>query len=209
MTNKAGWFLFAFFSLGVGVYPLIYLLLDMKSNGLLAGKPVELLNNSIYLLSFYIHISLGAISLFIGWIQFSKKTRTKYLKFHRNLGKTYIIAVLLSGTAGLYISIYASGGWVAALGFGSMAIFWLATTIMAFITIKKGDVNQHQNWMIRSYALCWAAVTLRIYLPTFQYGFGMEFISAYLIIAWLCWVPNLIVAEFIIQKRKNNTVLNI
>jgi len=111
---------------------------------------------------------------------------------------------LLSGTAGLYISIYASGGWVAALGFGTMAIFWLETTILAFITIKKGNVNEHQNWMIRSYALCWAAVTLRIYLPTFQFAFGMEFISAYLILAWLCWVPNLIVAEIIIRTSKKS-----
>jgi hypothetical protein len=54
--------------------------------------------------------------------------------------------------------------------------------------------------MIRSYALTFAAVTLRIWLPLFQNGFGMEFISAYVIIAWLCWVPNLLWAEWYVRQ---------
>jgi hypothetical protein len=56
--------------------------------------------------------------------------------------------------------------------------------------------------MIRSYALCFAAVTLRIWLPLFQFALGLEFIFAYRIIAWLCWVPNLVVAELIVRSLK-------
>jgi len=201
IVRKFGWFIFAFFSLGIGLYPLLYFLVDMTSNGLLASKSSEVMESSIWNWSFYQHISFGGVSLFIGWIQFSKKIRGKYLNFHRTLGKIYVITALLSGMAGLYIAFFATGGLVAVFGFGFMAIFWLTTTSMAYISIRKREINQHRNWMIRSYALCWAAVTLRLWLPTFQFGFGMDFIPAYLIISWLCWMPNLMVAELIIRLK--------
>jgi len=54
--------------------------------------------------------------------------------------------------------------------------------------------------MTRSYALTFAAVTLRIYLPLSQVA-GIPFEPAYQTIAWLCWVPNLIVAEWLILRR--------
>ena len=85
-------------------------------------------------------------------------------------------------------------------GFGLLGASWLFTTYMAFTKIKALDIHSHQQWMIRSYALAFAAVTLRIYMPFMQAGLGMAFIDAYLIVAWLCWVPNLVVAELIIRK---------
>jgi hypothetical protein len=54
--------------------------------------------------------------------------------------------------------------------------------------------------MIRSYALTLAAVMLRIYLPLSQV-FAIPFEPAYQTIAWLCWVPNLVVAEWLILRQ--------
>jgi len=87
-------------------------------------------------------------------------------------------------------------------GFSALAIGWLLTSTFAYLAIRRVEVDQHEYWMIRSYALCFAAVTLRIWLPLLQVGWGMDFIPAYRIIAWLCWVPNLLVAELIIRKLK-------
>jgi hypothetical protein len=56
--------------------------------------------------------------------------------------------------------------------------------------------------MIRNFALTFAAVTLRIYLPA-SMAAGMEFEMAYRAIAWLCWVPNLVIAELLFNKRRN------
>jgi hypothetical protein len=53
--------------------------------------------------------------------------------------------------------------------------------------------------MIRSFALTLAAVALRVYLPS-ALAAGIEFETAYPIIAWLCWVPNLLVVEFLIGR---------
>jgi hypothetical protein len=56
--------------------------------------------------------------------------------------------------------------------------------------------------MIRSYALTFAAVTLRIWLPFLIGILGLTFIEAYKIVAWLSWIPNILVAELIISRIK-------
>lgn len=195
------WTIFIFFAIGIGLYPFSYLLFDMRG-GLLSSKPAELLQNRIWYFAFYQHILLGAIAMLTGWSQFSKRIRTKNLTLHCTLGKIYLLAVLFSGTAGLFIALYATGGLIAITGFSGLAICWLFTSLQAYTSIRKKHIDQHQYWMIRSYALCWAAVTLRIWLPLFQFGFDIEFLTAYRIIAWLCWVPNLIMAEIIIRNYK-------
>ena len=105
------WAIFIFFSITIGFYPAAYLLFDMKY-GLLASKSAELLQNTIWYTAFYQHIFLGAIAMLTGWSQFSKRFRNKNLNAHRNLGKVYLIAVALSGSAGLFIAFYATGGLI-------------------------------------------------------------------------------------------------
>jgi uncharacterized membrane protein len=194
------WSAFAFFSIAVGLYPLLYLLIDM-SGGLLASKG-SLLESRLWNIAFYQHILLGMISMLTGWSQFSQRLRNKNINLHRALGKIYVIAVLLSGSAGFYLALFATGGLPANLGFSLLAIGWLFSTVKAYLVIRNGQADSHQRWMIRSYAFCWAAVTLRIWLPLFQIFTNLEFITAYQIISWLCWVPNLLIAEFIISKMK-------
>ncbi|KYG80750.1 DUF2306 domain-containing protein [Roseivirga echinicomitans] len=203
MMKKFGWFIIVFFAIGVGLYPLGYIFTEnLEQFGLLSQKSEAVKSGQLWRVLFNIHIYLGGFSLLIGWSQFMKKFRNKYLNFHRNLGKVYVIAVLISGLTGLYIAFYAEGGWVSKLGFLGLACAWLYTTVQGYRTIRKGEVSLHEKWMIRSYAVTFAAVTLRIWLPMFQVGFGMDFISAYVIIAWLCWVPNLLWAEWRIRRLK-------
>ena len=198
--KKPTWILFVVMAIAIGMYPLTYLIVDMKSNGLLGSKSQELLSTAIYNVGFYTHIFLGALALLIGWSQFSKKWRLKNIKLHRTIGKIYVVAALLSGLAGLYIAFYATGGIETKLGFGILAVLWLTTTTVAFISIKNKKIIAHQKWMIRSYALCFAAVTLRLWMPILPAVFNLKFIESYSIISWLCWVPNLIFAEILIRR---------
>lgn len=202
ITNKIAWFVFAFFAVGVSLYPFLYGYLAYVGveEALRARKTVELLANVVWNTGFYTHISFGGLALLVGWVQFSKRFRNANLKRHRRIGKIYIVSVLISGLSGLYIAFYATGGIVAQLGFGSLAITWLYTTYMAYRSIKKGDIQKHEVFMIYSYAACFAAVTLRLWLPMLTLVFE-GFIPAYRIVAWLCWVPNIIFA-YILVKRK-------
>ena len=75
---------------------------------------------------------------------------------------------------------------------------------MAFLSIRAGDVTRHRQWMVRSYALTLAAVTLRIQLPFYQAVLGLSFDDAYAIVAWFCWIPNLVVAEWFFNQEPIN-----
>ena len=188
----------------IGLYPFIYFFINRKF-GLLQSKSDALLNNVFWNIGFYTHIILGGIALMIGWTQFGNKRRIKNLPRHRQAGKVYIIAALLSAMAGMYIAFYATGGMTASLGFICLGIIWFYTTLKAYLEIKKGRVVQHQKMMTYSYAACFSAVTLRIYLPLLTIAFH-DFTKAYLIVAWLCWVPNIIVAYFIVKQIKDENV---
>ena len=88
---------------------------------------------------------------------------------------------------------------MASLGFICLAVIWFYTTLKAYLNIRNKQVKQHQKMMIYSYAACFAAVTLRIWLPLLTAVLG-DFVTAYIIVAWLCWIPNLIVASQIVRR---------
>ncbi len=196
------WVLFIFFAVVIGVYPFLYYITDMSKGGLLSSKPASLLQSAIYMGAFYSHITFGGLALLSGCTQFSKKIRNRYTRIHRTLGTIYVTCVTISGSCAVYIAIYSSGGLVTHFGFGALGVLWLFCTLTAYNAIRHKDITSHRMWMIRSYALCFAAVTLRIYLPLFTAAFHFDFSISYQIISWLCWVPNLVIAEIIIRKLK-------
>ncbi len=198
MIKKTGWVLFASLSIIIGLYPVIYFIIDRRF-GLLGLKPDAIISNAVWNTAFYLHIILGGLALLIGWMQFSAGIRKRYLNLHRKMGKLYVLAVLMSSLAGIYIGFYAAGGWIPASGFICLGVVWFYSTLKAYTSIKNKQVVQHQKMMIYSYAACFAAVTLRIWLPLLQLVFN-NFTTSYLIVAWLCWVPNLIVAYFIVKR---------
>ncbi len=143
----------------------------------------------------YIHIFASALALILGPFQFSAGLRARYLELHRWAGRLYLgVGVLVGGIAGLYMAALAFGGPVARLGFGCLALLWLYTGLRAYLAVRAGDIAAHRRWMVRNFALTFAAVTLRLWLPAAMVS-GAAFELAYPLIAWLCWLPNLWVAE--------------
>ncbi len=202
MTRKILWILMVVLAIVIGLYPGIYFLIDRKF-GLLSSKPIELLANSFWNIGFYTHIILGGLALLIGWTQFNPNFRNKSPMLHRRIGMTYIIAVILSSIAGIFIGFFATGGLLSSFGFICLGVIWLSTTIRAYVNIRNGLTEKHQQMMVYSYAACFSAVTLRIWLPVLMMIFG-NFTTAYTIVAWLCWVPNLLVATLISRRIEHH-----
>jgi uncharacterized membrane protein len=197
------WWIIGFLCGGVAMYAFAYIGAYFSSMkvGILNSKTDQLLNSLIWNIGFYCHVGFGGVALLVGWTQFNRKWRENRLGLHRLLGKIYVFCALISGTAGVYIGFFATGGIISQIGFISLGITWLVTTIIAFIDIRRLHIDQHERMMIYSYAACLAAVTLRIYLPVLILIFG-EFLIAYQIVAWLCWVPNMIIAWLLVRKKK-------
>ncbi len=176
----------------IGVYPAIYFFIHTRF-GLLTTKPDALLADVLWQVAFYVHIVTGGLALLSGWPQFIAKLRTNRLPLHRNMGKVYVCCVWVSAVAGIYIGFFATGGWPSAAGFVSLGVVWFYTTLMAYRHIKAGSITAHRQMMVYSYACTFAAVTLRIWLPILTITTG-DMLIAYTIVAWLCWVPNLLIA---------------
>jgi uncharacterized membrane protein len=187
-----------------GLYPAYYYIVKSVNPGILAGKSAELLSSYFYRGSFYTHITFGGIALLIGWMQFSKKIRAWNINLHRGLGKAYMTAVALSGIAGFTVAMSATGGPVSMAGFGLLAVLWLYTDFRGYRAIRRLDIGRHRAWMLRNYSLTFAAVTLRVYLPLATAVMHLSFIPSYRVISWLCWVPNLLVAEALVRRAQKN-----
>lgn len=148
---------------------------------------------------FLAHVFAASVALLLGGFQFFPSFRRRALVVHRWVGRIYILAILVGGVSGLMISIQAVGGPVAAFGFSFLAISWLGSTTMALWHVRNGNIPAHRRWMIRSFALTFAAVTLRVYLLIFTLN-GFEYAEASVYLGWICWVPNLAFAEWYLRR---------
>lgn len=150
----------------------------------------------------YSHVFFGAVALAIGPFQFRRALLLRNRPLHRNLGLAYVIASAMTGVSGMYMAVYSHGGMTTHLGFGLLGVATLMTALKAYLHIRAREVAPHREWMIRNYALLFAAVTLRIELPLMAIFIFKAFVPAYMIVSWLCWVPNLLVAEWFIRSSR-------
>ncbi len=157
----------------------------------------------------FAHALLASIALLVGPFQFHRGLLLRYPVVHRTLGKIYVIAAILgSGLIGFYMAMYSYGGWTTHVAFGALAVLTAFVTALAFIRIRQGEVLAHRQWMIRSFALIFAAVTLRLLLPLLVIIHGGNFTPAYQWVSWLCWVPNLLLVELYLRKFSSRSSLS-
>lgn len=158
----------------------------------------------------YVHIVGGAVALVVGPLQFWRGLRNRIPRVHRWFGRVYLVAVAVGAVGGLIIAPSSPAGYVGFFGFGALAVLWLITGWRAYRAIRRRDVPSHQAWMIRNYALTYSGVMLRIWLPLLllaplalglPWEFEPAFANAYAAVPFLCWLPNLVFAEWLIRRR--------
>jgi uncharacterized membrane protein len=148
-----------------------------------------------------VHAAAAATALLVAPMQFRSRLRARRPGLHRVLGRVYVTGCLIGGAAGMVLAFGASTGPVSTAGFGLLALLWVVATSQAWRLAMRRNLVSHREWMIRSFALTLAAVTLRLYLPVAQW-LPVEFDAAYRAISFLCWVPNLVVAEVYLRRRR-------
>jgi hypothetical protein len=149
--------------------------------------------------AFTLHAAFASIALLVGPWQFLPSVLFRRRRLHRFLGWIYVSAVALGWLASLPLSLHAHTGAAASAGFQTLGIAWLTCTLLGFLDVRAGRIVEHRRWMIRSYALTTAAITLRFYVV----GSGVLHIplgQSYPYIAWLCWIPNALIAQWLISS---------
>jgi uncharacterized membrane protein len=151
-------------------------------------------------LAIAVHTLFGPLALMLGLVNLLPAMRRRRWGVHRLVGRVYLVSVLALGTAGLYLARHAAGGLTARVGFALLAVATLTTALQGYRSIRGGRITRHREWMLRSYALIFGAVTLRIWTPILVVAYGGQFLPAYRWVAWLSWVPNLLWVEWIIRR---------
>jgi len=144
------------------------------------------------------HFLGGGIAIVLGLLLFNERLRTKHLDLHKGLGSIYFLAVFISGIAGIYMGLHAHGGMIARVGFTLLACIWLITAMFSLKAILQHDIVKHRFWVYLNYALTLAALSLRIELPLGVVLLGFD--VAYPLVAWMAWVPNLIIGYRLVKK---------
>ena len=153
--------------------------------------------------AFFIHVYASIWVLLAGFTQFSKRLLRNRPGLHRAMGYIYVTNVLLiTGPAGLIMGFYANGGIYSRIAFVALAALWMIFTATALIKAKQKDFRAHRKFMIRSFALTLSALTLRAWKYAINNTVELPPMDVYRVVAWLGWVGNLVVAEFIIRRTK-------
>lgn len=149
-----------------------------------------------------VHIVFGTVALFTGPVQLWLGIAERKVEWHRRLGLVYLAAVVASAGAAYVIALSPSAGWIFGSGLMSLATAWLTTTGLAFLAIKRQLIEQHKEWMIRSYVVTFAFVFFRIGAVILGAIDPTAVVAQVGALAWACWALPLLFTELIIQGRK-------
>lgn len=204
----------AFLAFGIAGYGIAsYLTGHPLQAGFLQGKAhyQKFVPTPLWTTALVLHVTGGSLALLAGSLQWFlarwnwKTARPRWFRpAHVMLGLAYLGGIVIGAGAGIVLVPRSMGGPLAAWGFGVLNALWIVTTVIAAaygarLRSRPGLREAHHRWMLRSFALTCAAITLRLWLPLGMLS-GLDFLAAYAVIAWLCWVPNLVVTEMLARK---------
>lgn len=164
----------------------------------------DVIDIPFYKIAFFAHVYTAMLVLPAGLTQFSSYVRKKLPAVHKYTGWVYAVTVILfAGPGGFYMGLYANGGLISQISFCLLALLWIAFTSIAVLKARKNDIKAHRAFLIRSFALTLSAITLRAWKYVLVFMFHPRPMDVYQVVAWLGWIPNLIIAELIIRKIIN------
>ena len=164
----------------------------------------EYMHISWWVAAFYIHVFSSVLALAAGFTQFSNYILVNHRRIHRAMGKFYVGNILfINFPAGMVLAIYANGLFPGKLAFITLDLLWFYFTYRGYVAIRKRDIATHKEFMIRSFALTFSAITLRTWKIILTATTDLDPQLLYMLDAWMGFIPNLLLAEWIIRRSKN------
>jgi hypothetical protein len=149
------------------------------------------------------HITAGIVALMSGPVQLWLGLTDRRPALHRRLGMVYLGAVVISAAAAYYLALHTDVSLVFGAGLAGLATAWLVSSGMAYAAIRRFLIEQHKEWMIRSYVVTTAFVTFRALVVLLEATkVGAATVPRLEIASWFCWAVPLVITEAWIQGRK-------
>jgi hypothetical protein len=138
----------------------------------------------------------GALALLLGAFQFSNRLRSHYLSFHRVIGYIYVASVAISAPVAIIVSIRLP---LPTLTMASIiqTFGWVTTTATAMYSIRTHRIQQHKEWMMRSYPFAMVFIVNRViafFLVMMRSGELAFVASVWSVLATACFLPSFVIA---------------
>ena len=154
-----------------------------------------------YCYPFYAHIVAGPITLIVGLLLLNERFRSRYRSWHIRLGKLLIALVTgVLAPSGLWMALYADGGWIGKTGFAAFSVLTFITAVQAFRTAVMQDFVSHQVWTWRCYVLLCSAVATRVWGGA-ALTLGNTQDWSYYVSAWGSWLIPLLGLELFRMRK--------
>jgi len=183
----------------------IFLLTLHPFEAYLAGAPASdsalthrLRNNSTHAGIFFVHIYAGNMALALGTLQLVRPLRARFPGLHRWIGRAYVVAVMIAVVMSYGLAPRLDV-WGTALGRQVGATLWGAFTILAVVAIRRGEVEAHRRWMLRSYAFAYMGITFMV-LSAIRSTSGVALEIGYPIVIHMSFVINMAVCEVLLRR---------
>ena len=147
------------------------------------------------------HGLAGACAILLGPMQFSDRLRHRFTKLHRVLGRLYVVGALIVSPLGVYLQYFderIGGTRSFTLGAVTDAALLMITTGVAFAFVRQRKIQQHRQWMTRSFAV--AIVFLEVRVITGLAGW--ENPAAAETIVWMCLAFSLLIGDIALQVQE-------
>ena len=151
------------------------------------------------------HLAGGMAAITVGLAQIWLGLTNRVSTLHHMLGRIYGVCVLIGSLGGFYLALTIPGHMPYSAGLFMLDVAWVITTGMALYAIRTRRIEQHREWMLRSYTVTFAFVTYRllsdwlrrwIHVPEDPIADNID-----TLMAWACWAVPLLLAEPLIQLR--------
>jgi uncharacterized membrane protein len=150
------------------------------------------------------HGVAGTVALLLAPFQFSARLRRRNLRLHRVLGRLYVAGAFISAPLAVPVAIRL-GPPALVMAATIQSCGWLLTTAVALYAVRRGEIRQHQEWMIRSYPFAMVFVVARALLavPEVRALGEPGFVSVvWSCVALACFVPSLVIGWRAVFSRR-------
>lgn len=151
-----------------------------------------------------LHVIGGVTALLVGPVQFVRRLRARRPSIHRAAGRVYVAACAVGAPTGFVLALGTTAGPIVSVGFAIPALLCAWFTWLGWRAAVERRFHDHSDWMLRSYAVIAAAITLRLLIPAAAF-LDFDFLAAYRVNSWLAWLMNLLLAEYHIRRTRAST----
>jgi uncharacterized membrane protein len=142
----------------------------------------------------------------LGAFQFSAGFRRRHIGWHRAAGRVIVVAGLVAALSGLWMAMFYAIVPADDLLLHSFRLLagsaMAASIVLGYLAIRRRDLERHQDWMRRAYAIGLGAGTQALtQLPPLLLFGPPDHLSLALMMG-AAWVINIAVAEWLIRRRR-------